>query len=255
MSELLALVRGHELNSVRSYFAPGLRVVELGGGNGFQAAEIARWGCVVDSFDIAGRPPPATAYHPVRDYDGVSLPLPDASADLVFSSNVLEHVVRLPELLVDTARVLKPSGLAVHILPTPSWRAWSLLTHYPFLAMTALGMRTGFVDWSNRSARQERTRHRGIGYLLRRILWAGPHGEFSSAIAELYCFRAAYWTTQLRRSGLLPVDVGATGIYYSGYGVAPFLTLSARRRLAAWLGSSTQAIIARKPADAADRGR
>jgi SAM-dependent methyltransferase len=247
MSELLNAVRRYELESVRALFAQGAAVAEIGGGNGYQASIIAGWGCIVQSFDLAGRPPPARSFHPVADYDGARLPLPDASVDIVFSSNVLEHVRELPALLDETLRVTRPGGFAIHILPTPSWRFWSILAHYPFLVSTALGIRTGFVDWSDKEARQTRTSERGVGYLIRRILWPGPHGEFPGALAELSAFRAAHWTRALEAAGFAIQSVSPTRLYYSGYGVLANLSVSARSRMARVLGSSTQTIVARKP--------
>ena len=246
MSELLTRVRRHELESVRSYFAPGAAVLEIGGGNGFQASIIAGWGCAVHSFDLAGRPPAAHEYHAVADYDGVHLPLPDSSIDVAFSSNVLEHVRDLPALLAETWRVLKPGGIGVHILPTPTWRFWSIVAHYPFLVFTALHIRTGFVDWSDRQARKERTSERGVAYLFKRILWPGPHGEFSNALVELSTFRENYWTRALERAGFVVERVAPTDIYYSGYGLFPELATSTRCRMARVMGSSTQTIVVRK---------
>lgn len=247
MSELLTAIRRHELESARDLFPPGAAVAEIGGGNGFQASLIAGWGCAVKSFDVAGRPPPTRSFHPVAEYDGVHLPLPDASVDVVFSSNVLEHVRELPALLDESLRVVKPGGLAIHILPTPSWRFWSILAHYPFLVCTALGIRTGFVDWSDKEARQMRTTERGVGYLMQRILWPGAHGEFPGALAELFAFRAAHWTRALEAAGFETQSVSPTCLYYSGYGVFAGLSVASRRRLARILGSSTQTIVARKP--------
>ena len=247
MPELLTRVRRHELESVQSLFAPGATVLEIGGGNGFQASIIAGWGCTVHSFDLAGRPSAARAYHAVSDYDGVHVPLPDDSIDVAFSSNVLEHVRELPALLAETRRVLKPGGIGVHILPTPTWRFWSIVAHYPFLVFTALHMRTGFVDWSDKQARQARTSERGVAYLIKRIMWPGPHGEFSNAVVELSAFRAAYWTQALESAGFAVERVTPTGIYYSGYGLFPDLATQTRRRMARLLGSSTQTIVVRKP--------
>jgi SAM-dependent methyltransferase len=247
MSELLKRVRAYELMSVRNFFEPGATVVELGGGNGFQASIIAAWGCSVRAFDLAGRLLPTQSYHPVDDYDGIHLPLPDASVDIVFSSNVLEHVRDLSELLGETLRVVKPDGIAVHILPTPSWRFWSIVTHYPYLVFAALGIRTGFVDWSDKAARQARIRERGIGHFMRRMLWPGPHGEFPGALAELSGFRAINWKRALEAAGFAIESVSPVGIYYSGYGLFPELSVRARRRMGRVLGSSTQTIVARKP--------
>ncbi|MEO8740960.1 MAG: class I SAM-dependent methyltransferase [Casimicrobiaceae bacterium] len=247
MSELLTRVRRHELESVRAFFAPGAMVLELGGGNGFQASIIDGWGCTVHSFDLAGRRPTAHAYHAVADYDGVHLPLPDASIDVAFSSNVLEHVRELPALLTETRRVLKPGGIGVHILPTPTWRLWSIIAHYPFLVFTALHMRTGFVDWSDKKARQARTSERGVAYLIKRILWPGPHGEFPGALTELSAFRAAHWTRALASAGFAVESVTPTGIYYSGYGLFPHLATTTRCAMARILGSSTQTFVVRNP--------
>ena len=253
MPDLLNRVRRHELESVRKLFPPGSSVVEIGGGSGFQASIISSWDCAVRSFDIAGRPKPDDSHYQVDDYDGIHLPLPDASADIVFSSNVLEHVRDLAGLLAETWRVMKPEGLAIHILPTPSWRFWSIVTHYPFVLLTALGIPAGFVDWSNSVARQERIRDRGVSHLLRRALWPGPHGEFPSAFSELAGFRAAHWTRALEKAGLVVERVVPSGIYYSGYGILAGLPLTARCRMARVLGSSTQIIVARKRADAGQR--
>jgi len=247
MSKLLERVRRYELESVRSLFEPGAKVVELGGGNGFQASIIAGWGCSVRSFDIACRPAPVQSFHTVADYDGIHIPLPDASVDVVFSSNVLEHVRELPALLAETLRVIKPRGIAIHILPTPCWRFWTIVAHYPYLVFAALGLRTGFVDWSDKAARQARTAERGAGYLVKRILWPGAHGEFNGAIAELSGFRKAHWIRALGMAGFVIESVSLTGLYYSGYGLLPNLSLAARCRMARVLGSSTQTIVARKP--------
>ena len=248
MSESLRRVRRYELESVRDRFAPGDAVLELGGANGFQASIIASWGCNVSSFDVAGRPLPAHMYHAVTEYDGVHLPLPDASIDIAYSSNVLEHVHHLPALLAETRRVLKPGGIGIHILPTPTWRLWTIIAHYPFLVFTALGMRTGFVDWSDKQTRQSRINERGVSYLIKRILWPGPHGEFSGALAELVAFRATHWTRVLESAGFVTESVGPMGIYYSGYGLFPNVSNEMRCRMARFLGSSTQLIVVRNTA-------
>jgi SAM-dependent methyltransferase len=45
-----------------------------------------------------------------RSFDGVSMPLEDASVDLVFCKQVLEHVERPEPLLAEVGRVLRPGG-------------------------------------------------------------------------------------------------------------------------------------------------
>jgi SAM-dependent methyltransferase len=43
-------------------------------------------------------------------YDGMHLPLPDASIDLVVSHEVFEHISDVPAVLAELARVLRPDG-------------------------------------------------------------------------------------------------------------------------------------------------
>jgi SAM-dependent methyltransferase len=43
-------------------------------------------------------------------YDGIHLPLPDASVDLAVSHEVFEHVADVPTVLAEIARVLRPGG-------------------------------------------------------------------------------------------------------------------------------------------------
>lgn len=52
-----------------------------------------------------------------RTFDGVSIPLEDASVDLVFCKQVLEHVERPEPLLAEVGRVLRPGG---HLLGSTS---------------------------------------------------------------------------------------------------------------------------------------
>ncbi|USR91770.1 class I SAM-dependent methyltransferase [Phormidium yuhuli AB48] len=69
------------------------------------------------------------------EFDGVNIPLPSNSVDLLFSRQVLEHV-RYPEALLHSiVRVLKPSGYFVgstsHLEPYHSFQLWNF-TPYGF---------------------------------------------------------------------------------------------------------------------------
>lgn len=46
-----------------------------------------------------------------RTFDGVHLPLDDASVDLIYTQQVFEHVEQPDPLLADVARVLRPGGV------------------------------------------------------------------------------------------------------------------------------------------------
>jgi len=50
-------------------------------------------------------------------YDGLNIPYSDNSFDMVFSTQVFEHVEELDELMLEVRRVLKPGGLLLVTMP------------------------------------------------------------------------------------------------------------------------------------------
>jgi SAM-dependent methyltransferase len=235
---LLLPIREFELDAVRCYLPLGCRVLELGAGNGWQARRLTEWGYDVRAVDIDRA---QTSYFNVELYDGVHLPLEDASVDVIYSSNVFEHVQDVPGLLADCRRVLAPAGRAVHVLPSPVWRAWSILARYPFLVQLALQRRVlpaagkGYGDpWER--ARGE-SHSLGRGALLKKILVEQPHGEFPSATSEVFQYRAAAWRRKFEDVGYRVVEQRPVGLFYSSYGVSG-MGLDLRRRLASALGSA-----------------
>jgi SAM-dependent methyltransferase len=91
---------------------PGKLVVDLGCGRGDsvenfrQADPSVRWvGVEVEGSEFETRPDVE-----LRLFDGVALPFEDASVDVIFCKQVLEHVERPQELLADVGRVLAPGG-------------------------------------------------------------------------------------------------------------------------------------------------
>jgi 2-polyprenyl-6-hydroxyphenyl methylase/3-demethylubiquinone-9 3-methyltransferase len=97
----------------------GLRALDIGCGGGLLAEEFARLGCQVTGIDPSA-PSIATARAHARqsgltiDYQvgaGEQLSFPDASFDLVYCCDVLEHVSDLARVIAETARVLKPGGV------------------------------------------------------------------------------------------------------------------------------------------------
>lgn len=75
----------------------------------------------------------------IADLDGPStkIPLPDASVDAVFCTEVLEHLTAGTYLVREMARVLKPSGVAIVTVPNMvsiKARAFFLIERMPSMA-------------------------------------------------------------------------------------------------------------------------
>ena len=114
--------------------AGGGHVVDVGCGSGNASIAIARTGCTVTGLDLSSQ---AIAFCTQRaaqeginakflKITGKKLPLRDASADIVISSEVIEHLSDPAEHLRELHRILRPNGTL--ILTTPNYRsAWPLL--------------------------------------------------------------------------------------------------------------------------------
>ena len=135
----LEAVRAYELEIARKYLPASMaqgvscRLLEVGAGTGVQALRLSELGYTVSALEVKDSSYRSVRCFDIVEYDGVNIPLLDQSHDVVFSSNVLEHIVQLDEVLRETHRVLSDDGVCVHLVPTSSCRAWTLVAHYVWL--------------------------------------------------------------------------------------------------------------------------
>ena len=245
----LERLRQAEWETVRAWFKPGMRVLDLGGGSGFQASLIAAHGCEVVSIDLADRLMPPHLFYPVQDYDGRHIPATDASFDIIFSSNVLEHIQPLAPIFVEMRRTLKPDGLAIHIVPSATWRYWTSMSHFGFAIKRLLGTQRTVPGATTPVSLRGTLQHRGLIHLLTRILPLNAHGEYPNAVAELYYFSRKRWLSVFAAQGFTVIRASGTGLFYTGFGLLPRLSLHARRWMARVAGSACHIFIAGLPPD------
>jgi SAM-dependent methyltransferase len=222
-------LRLQELRTIRGQFPPAARVLDLGSGSGFQAALLASWGCDVDAIDVAGRRVPEVTYFNVHEYDGHTIPCSSAAFDAVLASHVLAHLPDAPEILAEIRRVLKPDGVAIFVVPTATWRLWTLVS-YPL----AHAKRLLFTSRSGGAPEPPRPLSR------RRLLNAflsPPLGTAPTSFHELIRFRRKHWRRLLNQNGFRVVRMLPATLYYTGHLLLP-LSMTARRRFAHVLGSA-----------------
>jgi SAM-dependent methyltransferase len=244
-NDYLHAVREHELSLVlvelpdAGSSRPGVRVLDIGAGTGHQSALLQARGYLVTAVDLPASSYASERIFPVIDYDGTRLPLADASVDVVFSSNVLEHVPAIGLLLDECRRVLVAGGLAIHVLPTPAWRWWTTLTHYPWLVSKI---------W-RRLAGHGAKGEGGAGKAPRpwwAMLWSERHGERGTTLTEPYYFSEHWWLAVFAQAGFQVEKSYPAGLFYTGNMLfAERLPISARRWLSRWLGSSCRVYVMR----------
>lgn len=118
------------LNLMRAQVRPGERVLDLGCGDGWATAELVRLSAVPVGVEVAAAAlERARRHHPdlefrLAEIDG-ELPLPDNALDVVWASDVIEHVADTARWLSEVRRVLRPQGRL--LLTTPNHSRLRLL--------------------------------------------------------------------------------------------------------------------------------
>lgn len=110
---------------IQRYAPRGASVLEFGAGTFRSPLMLNHAGFRVIGCDLFSDADLAAFRERVGDgaqllnYDGRSVPLPDASVDVVTSRNVFEHILHVDSMLRELDRVLAPGG--VFVLVGPNW--------------------------------------------------------------------------------------------------------------------------------------
>jgi SAM-dependent methyltransferase len=207
--------------------------LEIGAGAGWQTRALAERGYAVEAIDTEGSCYEQERVWPVIIYDGHVIPFDDESFDVVFSSNVLEHIPRVEQFQEEIKRVLKVGGAAVHILPSASWRIWTSATHYLQLCKEVMRSPASL---------------RGKLYYLRCNRYPPRHGESGSALTEVYTFSKRAWIKLFGATGWIVEKTYSNNLFYTGHSILDsLLPLRVRHWMSYVLGSSCNVIYLKKP--------
>ena len=233
-------------------------LLEIGAGTGWQSRVFSEAGYRVEALDLPAQSEISNHARsrewPIRDYDGAHLPFADRSFDVIYSSNVLEHVVELETLMNEMKRVLRPKGIAFHLVPNSAWRLLSLATYYPAQAIDGL-------RWVARKSKSRmkgdsgeeivsKSQSRLIDKIARRLV-PHAHGSVGTPITELGRFSKRSWDKHFSRSGWEVLYHGHNGIIASGdYVLGALLPLSQRKRFGALTGGIAHVFVVRPAAKA-----
>lgn len=204
--EHLRGIREYEVAQVVSYLYPNQRVLEVGPGMGWQSKFMTGLGLKVITLGIPGNIDGEQQIF----YDGKNIPLQSSSVDLVYSSNVLEHIVHIVDFQKELRRILKPSGRAIHILPSGSWRWWTSFTFY----LRKLQIVPYKFHRLNQATKTSPTLQQH-----KPQLFPERHGVSGNSLTELYTFSRHYWIRFFRSSGWVVDRVQPARLFYTGYSI------------------------------------
>jgi len=206
-------IRTCELDTVLRLLPAGGRILEIGAGTGWQANSLKHRGYEVHAIDL-----PASNYRenriwPVIDYDGKNIPFADNTFDVIFSSNALEHIPHIREFQEELHRVLKPAGIAIHVIPSGSWRFWT-----------------------------------NVAFFLTVWTFSAPHGEHAkNSFTEIFYFSHRWWARLFTDTGWQVAAYRPNKLFYTGCSIMDArLNIALRKKLSYILGSSCHIFILRE---------
>lgn len=256
----LRKLREHEARIALRDLPESGRVLEIGAGSGWQARMFSDLGYEADAIDVPQSHYLDETVFPVKTYDGRRIPFVDTTFDIVFSSNVLEHIPHVKEFQAEIRRVLAPGGFAIHLMPSSTWCFWNNLTYYwvmPGKLLSRLRARpagrppaedlrfqTGVGDDAQLQnidpvgfkefARILRTHLRAL-----RKIFPQRHGEIGNALTEMYWFSPFRWKRLFESESFLVRTCRPNRLFYTGHqAFGDRLSIRWRGRLSRLLGSS-----------------
>lgn len=223
--DFLKKARLMELNQAMSYFQKSGRVLEIGAGTGWQARLLSGFGFKVEAIDVYESRHRKNMEWNVVPYDGYRIPFEDQSFNIVFSSNVLEHIEHIGPFQEEIKRVLKNDGVVVHVLPTTSWRVLTTVTHFLQLVKSLfMTERTKDVGQTNEKHSLDfSTELQNVRWQskLKRLKYILPtkHGVLGNAITEMYYFSESRWSRFFRSHDWEIVSIESCQYLYSGHAI------------------------------------
>ncbi len=220
--------------------------LELGAGDGFQSILLIKHARHLTSTDYQsqilhlGSTDHIT--YAICDAEEIGRSFAGRRFDLVFSSNLLEHVPRVEQALSGIKGVLADRGIAVHVVPNSFWTLCRTILHIPNLVVLRLERILTSIGDSRRRRNETsqpptnnpksevRKRSRFARWLI-----PEPHGVSLSNRQEFVAFSQRRWRREFERAGFRIVAI-LKGPVSSGYGFG----LDRLRRMLEWCGVATE---------------
>lgn len=217
--------------------------LEIGCGDGTQSLLLKEYCDELISTDIDSSDIPPERLEKINfvPADATSLPFDDNHFDLIYSSNVLEHIENIEGAIDEMKRVMKPDGIMIHIIPNTTWKFLQMFLWIPFrlkiLAAKLFGekARSESVEEFGSPKTESETKS---------SRWCPPiHGVAKSHFEEWQLFRVSRWRDLFKKKNLM-IEKSHGLMLYSAWNMG----FASIRNFLSQLGlKSSHCFILRKP--------
>jgi len=213
------------------------KILEIGAGDGFQSRLLVNYADSIVCTELDENRL-VTIAHPKIEYkicdaERIGSYFPANTFDLIFSSNLFEHLPHPQKALKGISKIMKENGVVILIMPTTFWSIVRFLLYYPVLIKTKIvkivndkiqktvsskpisAIKTKFARRGNNLKLKD---IKSDNKLCRLIKWPKPHGVSKSIFQEFKAFRRKSWTNLLIKEGYTLIKV-QKGPVSSGYGL------------------------------------
>ena len=192
--------------------------LELGAGDGFQATLLAKYVSRLISTelksDILKQKSTNSIEYRICNAEEAINAFDKKEFDLIFSSNLLEHLPNLQQALNGIHELLKDDGITIHIMPNPFWKLCHMLFYIPNRCLIALERMLNNKPVRKNDLSKTRSTQKP---LIHRLLTLKPHGASEGNIKELMAFTKSRWKKEFEKANLELIKI-IKGPVHSGYG-------------------------------------
>lgn len=247
----LHAVRKYELDFILQYLPndKNIKLLELGSGTGYQLSILNKiyknsTGVELNSSEKASSQYPVL-FDNIIEYDGKILPFENNSFDVIISSHVMEHIDDIANYDKEIKRVLKGTGIVVHVLPSHIWRIWTSIWHYPLGFLLAFQIFKGlFIKSNDEPISKNKLTKRKI---MKNIFFSETHGIRGNPLSEIYYFTPLFWKKLFTKYNWDLIEVRGMGLLYWGRDFFQFkISIKSRKILSKIFGSSSTMFILKK---------
>ena len=197
---------------MRSKNLDKLKILEIGSGDGYMASVLKKKSWNIIASDPNPRKPMKTYVYRMK---GDNILFPNDYFDIIFSSNVLEHIYNLPQVFLEMKRVLKNTGIMIHTIPTSFCAVMTYLINPIAYIRNILLIPLKLMPISKLNPI----------YIL--YLWG--HGTSKSVFHSFFNWRKSRWIKIFNENGLKVINSIRVQLLHSMHKVFPFKFMKLRR--------------------------